>query len=280
MEQMNFRSIRILFCILGLLIPIIIAYSQEEKQVEILMSPDHLASMSLSEIHFNSRIECIGRDLFLLLSDEAFYLLTGDGLIQMNQIVGERLQSVSYYTDGLFISTIDNELNIMDTLGFFHHVLDIPHFRMELVTGNHGLYLYDQEKTFDKYSIYVLRDSDASLVKLIDTPSSISCLIECGDKPLFASNNTIYAIDINNACLERVIELGQNELITSMAYSANYDCLFFTTTDAIYSVKEGVIRKVCDASYSTICCDTIGLVIFKYQERVIYRLGYQLIIES
>ncbi|MDR0606624.1 MAG: hypothetical protein LBG80_20325 [Bacteroidales bacterium] len=245
----------------------------DSTKIDIFMTQAQLKEIGLNVNFISSFVETPNRYIFLS-SAQGLYVLGKEGIMPVTYVPQQAISSFTITTAGDLYAILDKKLCFLDSVSNFQEVIDLPNSKMKLSAGKNALYIYDSEAISgtNKYTIYRLFP-DNNYQKIIETPASINAVTEVEGKILFASENKVYCIDVENKVYSEITYLqNQNEKIISIAMDYSHQSLYFSSLTAIFRLKEGKVDCVNDQFGGLLQCDEVGLVIFNPIENFLVRM--------
>jgi hypothetical protein len=236
MKTINKRFILILLCIVFK----INAFSQNSNAPIILLNKTMLSHIELN-VNLTKSFDITQNGDILLSTQNRFYLLQWEELLPLEPAYEKPINSFAYTPDNDLIIISENKLYLLDRFNQFVELFKLPNKDMGLYVGDSIIYVYDNAiNKQSKYGIYMLNKDSEKYEKLIEFSTLISSVVEDQNKIYFSSENKIYVIDMENKKLDVLINLPQKKgKVISITVNPKDNILYFSTTDAIYCVKDG-----------------------------------------
>ena len=243
-------------------------------QMDIMMSKGQLKQAKLNDISFIPMVYRTDNGLYMLATPQQICLLGVNGIISLSGKENKFINSFALVDDESVFAICDNQLCYLDTLGNLSPYKRLPHKKMNLAVGNEVLYVYDTQRNHENmYSIYAIRNKDDVFIKLIDSPTFITSVLEYKKWILFATKNQILGIDTASKKIFKVYELSsKSEIIESMVYDMRNDIMYFSSMKAIYRIAEKKIECLSDEYGGLLCYDPDGLVVFRPANKLLFRI--------
>ena len=216
---------------------IIIAQEQDPITQPLLLLNSKMLDDARINVSFTNSFDLTPEGKILLSSLNRFYLLGWDEFTPLESEMQAPIQSFAYTAADVLLMISGNSLCYLDSLGLPVKLFLLPNNNMGIVAGDNVLYVYDKTKQKNGYAVYMLQEN-FSYLKVLELPAPINAVTEINKNLLFAVKNKICSVNLKNKTIKVLVQLPKaNEKIISMAYDYGNDVLYFSTSDAIYTLK-------------------------------------------
>ncbi len=245
--------------------------SGDSVRLEILMSGKMLDDINMKAEFINS-MNVTGQGHILLSSANQFYLLGWGGIKAVGPKTEGIIGSFAYTSNGYLMTIHDKDLCFTDSLGQLVKLFDLPGTNMGLTTGENALYLFDRNKEQKKHGLYIL-PRGKKFFELIDIPTAIISVLEMKNMLLFATENKMYSVNLNNNDLKPLVTLpGIDREIISITNDSKTNIIYFSSSDAIYSLKDTSVVCLSDKFGGILQYYNDGLLVFSPEKKFLIRL--------
>lgn len=244
---------------------------EAEQKIEVLMSSYLLSQVPLDVSFVNSMSITPNRNV-LLSSKNQFYLLGWGGIMPYGVDKIGDISSFSYTNDNLLFTVRNKELCIIDSLGQFSKIYDLPNLNMALSAGKELMYLYDKAGTNNKNGLYIIAKG-RRFTKLLEMPTPINAIFEQNDSLLFASGNKLFMVDMKTKQVKALVSLPQvGKEIVSITFDPDKSTIYFSTNSAIYTLKSNLSECMTDKFGGSLTYLDRGLLVFDSDKKMLIRI--------
>lgn len=219
----------------------VVAQNNGSLKVEILLN-----KALLNEYGNNNFINSfvLTKNKNILLSTENQFYIVGLGEVdKIGPIQNGKINAFEFTNKGVLLAVKNNEVCFLDTSSKLNFAYKIPESNFKLSRGKYSYYLYENNKTKNKNTVYNLKDKQG-YVKLLEMPKAINSLIEFGDKLLLCNENGLFEFNLIDKTIHLVTNLPKDEIILSICADTLNKRIYFSSPRALYSIKNNIINVV------------------------------------
>jgi hypothetical protein len=247
---------------------------EDSLQLEVLMGSKMLDDIHLKTSFINS-LNVTTQGHILLSSANQFYLLGWGGIMPVGEKISGSISSFAYSPDGYLMIVQNNELCYIDTLDRLARLYELPGNDMGISAGENVMYLYDKNKEKKEHALYILSKGH-KYAKLFVIPTPISSVLEIDRLLLFATENKLFSVNLMNNEIKALVALPQKEdNIVSIAADTLTGNIYFSSKDAVYSIKDKSVVCISDKFGGTLQYFNDGLLVFKPERKFLIRLNIE-----
>lgn len=237
---------------------------------EILLTNNMFSNTQMND-RFSNSIDITSSRLILLSTSNRFYVLGWGGIDPVGPKITEAISSFAYTPDGFLMIVRNKELCYLDSLGKVSRLFGLPDNSMGISAGKYVMYVYDQQNSNHKYSLYVIAKG-AKCARLFEVPSPIHSVVEVNNKLLFASGSSIFSFDNPKKEMKALIALKRDIEIKSLTTNASGNTIYFSTGNAIYSLKDSCMLTITNDFGGILKYYDGGLLVLNLDKKVVMRI--------
>ncbi len=256
----------------GLLVLFSVALSSAHAQdADAIMSPSQLKQAGLDKEVFLDAIYRHPDGYCFVATDKRIYLLGMNGMTPV--LTSDTKMTDFNFANNIILAVCGDRLCCLDEKGGLSECAVLPHEDMKVRYGKDNIYLFDTEPKDGKYSLMMIKGSDAGIVNLFDAPVRVTDVMELGDWLVFSAGNMIARVSFADRKIVPIFRLpDENETILSVIYDEDGDDIYFSSDKAVYRTGEKNVACISDKSGGLLCDDPFGVIVFDPEKKVIFRL--------
>ena len=244
--------------------------TDDSLRFEVLLTNKMFSNIQLND-RFTNTIDITSGRQILLSTSNMFYVLGWGGMAPVGPKVSDAISSFAYTPDGFLMIVRNKELCFMDSLGNVSRLFGLPDKSMGISAGKYVMYVYDQDNSNKKYSLYAIAKG-AKCARLFEVPAPIRSVAEVNNKLLFASGSSIFSFDNSKKEMKALIALKRNIEIKSLTTNASGNTIYFSTENAIYSLKDSCMLTITNDFGGVLKYFDNGLIVLNPDKKLVMRI--------
>lgn len=238
----NTKIIPLFLILIALISYNLVAQNNEGLKIEVLLNKALLSEYGNNNSFINSFV--LTKNKNILLSTENQFYLVGLGEIEkLGPIQHGKINAFEFSNKGVLLAVKNNEVCFLDTSSKLNHGYNIPESNFKLSKGKYCYYLYENNITKSKNTVYCLKDKQGYL-KLLEMPKAIHSLVEFGDKLLLSNENGLFEFNLSDKTIQLVTNLPKDEMIQSICADTLNKRIYFSSSKALYTIKNNIVNVV------------------------------------
>ena len=178
------------------------------------------------------------------------------------------------FANNIIIAVCGDRLCCLDEKGKLSECAVLPHNNMKARYGRNNIYLFDTEPKDGKYSLMMIKGTDAGIVNLFEAPVRVTDVIELGDWLIFSAGNMIARLSFADRKIIPICRLpDENETVLSVIYDEDNEDIYFSSDKAVYRTGEKSVECISDQFGGLLCDDPSGVIVFNPQKKIMFRLS-------
>lgn len=241
------------------------------QNADVIMSPSQLKQAGLDKEVFLDAFYRHPDGYCFVATDKRIYLLGMNGMTPV--LTSDTKMTDFNFANNIILAVCGDRLCCLDEKGGLSECAVLPHEDMKVRYGKDNIYLFDTEPKDGKYSLMMIKGSDAGIVNLFDAPVRVTDVMELGDWLVFSAGNMIARVSFADRKIVPIFRLpDENETILSVIYDEDGDDIYFSSDKAVYRTGEKNVECISDKSGGLLCDDPFGVIVFDPDKKVIFRL--------
>ena len=241
------------------------------QNADVIMSPSQLKQAGLDKEVFLDAFYRHPDGYCFVATDKRIYLLGMNGMTPV--LTSDTKMTDFNFANNIILAVCGDRLCCLDEKGGLSECAVLPHEDMKVRYGKDNIYLFDTEPKDGKYSLMMIKGSDAGIVNLCDAPVRVTDVMELGDWLVFSAGNMIARVSFADRKIVPIFRLpDENETILSVIYDEDGDDIYFSSDKAVYRTGEKNVECISDKSGGLLCDDPFGVIVFDPDKKVIFRL--------
>lgn len=242
----------------------------DSLRFEVLLTNKMFNNIQLND-RFSNSIDITSSRLLLLSTSSRFYMLGWGGIDPVGPKVAETISSFAYTPDGFLMIVRNRELCFMDSLGNVSRLFGLPDKFMGISAGKYVMYVYDQQNSNNKYSLYVIAKG-GKCARLFEVSAPIHSVVEVNNILLFASGSSLFSYDNKKKEMKALIALKRDKEIKSLTANALGNTIYFSTENAIYSLKDSCMLTITNDFGGVLKYYDNGLIVLNPEKKLVIRI--------
>lgn len=241
------------------------------QNADVIMSPSQLKQAGLDKEVFLDAFYRHPDGYCFVATDKRIYLLGMNGMTPV--LTSDTKMTDFNFANNIILTVCGDRLCCLDERGKLSECAVLPHKNMKVRYGKDNIYLFDTEPKDGKYSLMMIKGSDAGIVHLFDAPVRVTDVMELGEWLIFSAGNMIARVSFADRKIVPIFRLpDENETILSVIYDEDGDDMYFSSDKAVYRTGEKNVECISDKSGGLLCDDPFGVIVFDPEKKVIFRL--------
>ena len=247
----------------------LVSQNNEGLKIEILLNKSILKKYGNGLSFINSFVLTKNKNI-LLSTENQFYILGLDEIDKLGPVQSGKVNGFEFTNKGVLLALKNNEVCFLDTSSKLNYAYKIPEGNFKINRGKYSYYLYGNNKTKNKNTVYDLRDKKG-YVKLLEMPKVINSLAEFDDKLLLSNENGLFEFYLTDKSIHLVTNLPKDEIIQSICVDTLNKRIYYSSSRAIYSIKNNVINIVTRHNGGELKYYDDGLFVFDNKNNLIIK---------
>lgn len=241
------------------------------QDADAIMSPSQLKQAGLDKEVFLDAFYRHPDGYCFVATDKRIYLLGMNGMTPV--LTSDTRMTDFNFANNIILAVCGDRLCCLDEKGGLSECAVLPHEDMKVRYGKDNIYLFDTKPKDGKYSLMMIKGSDAGIVHLFDAPVRVTDVMELGEWLIFSAGNMIARVSFADRKIVPIFRLpDENETILSVIYDEDGDDIYFSSDKAVYRTGEKSVECISDKSGGLLCDDPYGVIVFDPEKKVIFRL--------
>lgn len=260
--------------VLSVFITVAVALSpaaMHAQNADVLMTPSQLKQIGLDKEVFLDAVYRHQDGYCFVATSGSIYLLGTNGMTPV--LTTGRQMSDFNFANSIILAVCGKDLCCLDEKGKLSRCASLPNDDMKVRYGKDNIYMFDTQPADGKYSLMMIKGSDAGIVTLFEAPVKVTDVMELGDWLIFSAGNMIARVSFSDRKIVPIFRLpDKDETILSVIYDKDNDDIYFSSAKAVYRTGEKNVECVSYNFGGLLCDDPYGIIVFNPQEKVMFRL--------